>query len=82
MLRAKTSQLSFYSNHIYDRIIPEEHFLFFSEPVVKKKPGYHPVSDYGADERPKKYPYLISTGKVTHRILVWSIYSFYSKQET
>ncbi len=27
MLRAKSSQLSFYGNHIYDRVIPEDHFL-------------------------------------------------------
>ena len=27
MLRVKSSQLSFYGNHIYDRVIPEEHFL-------------------------------------------------------
>jgi len=27
MLRAKSSQLSFYGNHIYDRIIPKDHFL-------------------------------------------------------
>ena len=27
MLRAKTSQVSFYCNHIYDRIIPKKHFL-------------------------------------------------------
>ena len=27
MLRAKTSQLSFYGDHIYDRVIPKDHFL-------------------------------------------------------
>ena len=27
MLRAKSSQLSFYGNHIYDRVIPKDHFL-------------------------------------------------------
>ena len=27
MLRTKSSQLSFYRNHIYDRVIPEDHFL-------------------------------------------------------
>ena len=27
MLRAKSSQLSFYGEHIYDRVIPEDHFL-------------------------------------------------------
>jgi IS5 family transposase len=27
MLRPKSSQLSFYGNHIYDRVIPEDHFL-------------------------------------------------------
>jgi hypothetical protein len=27
MLRAKSSQLSFYGSHIYDRVIPETHFL-------------------------------------------------------
>ena len=27
MLKAKSSQLSFYGNHIYDRVIPEDHFL-------------------------------------------------------
>ena len=27
MLRAKSSQLSFYGNHIYDRVIPKGHFL-------------------------------------------------------
>ena len=27
MLRAKSSQLSFYGNHIYDRVIAKDHFL-------------------------------------------------------
>lgn len=27
MLRAKSRQMSFYGNHIYDRVIPENHFL-------------------------------------------------------
>jgi IS5 family transposase len=27
MLRAKSNQLSFYGNHIYDRVIPKDHFL-------------------------------------------------------
>jgi IS5 family transposase len=27
MLRAKSSQLSFYGSHIYDRVIPKDHFL-------------------------------------------------------
>ena len=27
MLKAKSSQLSFYGNHIYGRVIPEDHFL-------------------------------------------------------
>jgi len=27
MLRTKSSQLSFYGNRIYDRVIPEDHFL-------------------------------------------------------
>jgi IS5 family transposase len=27
MLRVKSSQLSFYGNHIYDRVIPKDHFL-------------------------------------------------------
>lgn len=27
MLRTKSSQLSFYGNHIYDRVIPKDHFL-------------------------------------------------------
>ena len=27
MLKVKSSQLSFYGNHIYDRVIPEDHFL-------------------------------------------------------
>jgi hypothetical protein len=27
MLKPKSSQLSFYGDHIYDRIIPEDHFL-------------------------------------------------------
>jgi len=27
MLRPKSTQLSFYGNHIYDRVIPEDHFL-------------------------------------------------------
>ena len=27
MLKAKSSQLSFYGNHIYDRVIPKDHFL-------------------------------------------------------
>ena len=27
MLKAKSSQLSFYGNHIYDRVIPNNHFL-------------------------------------------------------
>ena len=27
MLRPKSPQLSFYGNHIYDRVIPEDHFF-------------------------------------------------------
>ena len=27
MLRAESSQVSFYYNHIYDRLIPEDHLL-------------------------------------------------------
>ena len=27
MLKTKSSQFSFYGNHIYDRVIPEDHFL-------------------------------------------------------
>jgi len=34
MLRAKSSQLSFYGNHIYDRVIPETHFLKLLDKVV------------------------------------------------
>jgi len=34
MLRAKTSQLSFYGNHIYDRVIPKGHFLKLLNKVV------------------------------------------------
>ena len=34
MLRAKSSQLSFYDNHIYDRVIPETHFLKLLDKVV------------------------------------------------
>jgi len=34
MLRTKSSQLSFYGNHIYDRVIPEDHFLKLLNKVV------------------------------------------------
>ena len=34
MLRAKSSQLSFYGNHIYERVIPEDHFLKLLDKVV------------------------------------------------
>ena len=34
MLRAKTSQHSFYGNHIYDRIIPKDHFLKLLDKAV------------------------------------------------
>ena len=34
MLRTKSSQLSFYGNHIYDRVIPEDHFLKLLDKVV------------------------------------------------
>ena len=34
MLRAKSSQLSFYGNHIYDRVIPEDHFLKLLDKAV------------------------------------------------
>ena len=27
MLRAESNQLSFYGSHVYDRVIPEDHFL-------------------------------------------------------
>jgi IS5 family transposase len=34
MLRAKSSQLSFYGEHIYDRVIPENHFLKLLDKAV------------------------------------------------
>jgi len=34
MLRAKSNQLSFYGNHIYDRVIPETHFLKLLDKVI------------------------------------------------
>ena len=34
MLRAKSSQLSFYGNHIYDRVIPKDHFLKLLDKAV------------------------------------------------
>ena len=34
MLRAKSRRLSFYGNHIYDRVIPEGHFLKLLDRVV------------------------------------------------
>ena len=34
MLRTKSSQLSFYGNHIYDRVIPGDHFLKLLDKVV------------------------------------------------
>ncbi len=34
MLRAKSSQLSFYGNHIYDRVIPNKHFLKLLDKAV------------------------------------------------
>jgi IS5 family transposase len=34
MLRAKSSQLSFYGEHIYDRVIPGDHFLKLLDRVV------------------------------------------------
>ena len=34
MLRAKSSQMSFYGDHVYDRVIPETHFLKLLDKVV------------------------------------------------
>lgn len=34
MLRVKSSQISFYGNHIYDRVIPEDHFLKLLDKTV------------------------------------------------
>jgi transposase len=34
MLRAKSSQLSFYGNHIYDRVIPRDHLLKLLDKVA------------------------------------------------
>ena len=34
MLRAKSSQVSFYGNHIYDRLIPKDHFLKLLDKAV------------------------------------------------
>ena len=34
MLVTKSSQLSFYGNHIYDRVIREDHFLKLLSKVV------------------------------------------------
>jgi IS5 family transposase len=34
MLRAKSSQLSFYGNHIYDQVIPSKHFLKLLDKAV------------------------------------------------
>jgi IS5 family transposase len=34
MLKPRSSQLSFYGDHIYDRIIPEEHFLKLLEEAI------------------------------------------------
>ena len=34
MLRAESSQVSFYGNHIYDRLIPEDHLLKLLDKVV------------------------------------------------
>ncbi len=34
MLRAKSSQLSFYGSHIYDRVIPKGHFLKLLDKAV------------------------------------------------
>jgi IS5 family transposase len=34
MLRAKSSQFSFYGNHIYDRVIPKDHFLKLLDKTV------------------------------------------------
>ena len=34
MLKAKSSQLSFYGDHIYDRVIPENHFLKLLDKAV------------------------------------------------
>jgi len=34
MLRAKSSQVSFYGNHIYDRVIPKDHFLKLLDKAV------------------------------------------------
>jgi IS5 family transposase len=34
MLRAKSSQFSFYGNHIYDRVIPKDHFLKLLDKAV------------------------------------------------
>jgi IS5 family transposase len=34
MLRPKSAQMSFYGNHIYDRVIPEDHYLKLLDKVV------------------------------------------------
>ncbi len=34
MLRAKSSQVSFYGNHIYDRLISKDHFLKLLDKAV------------------------------------------------
>ena len=34
MLRTESSQVSFYYNHIYDRLIPEDHLLKLLDKVV------------------------------------------------
>lgn len=36
MLRAKSSQLSFYGEHIYDRVIPKDHFLKLLDKAVEE----------------------------------------------
>ena len=34
MLRAESAQTSFYGNHIYDRMIPKDHFLKLLDKAV------------------------------------------------
>jgi len=44
MLKPKSSQLSFYGDHIYDQVIPEDHFLKQLEKAIDLSFGLCPNS--------------------------------------
>ena len=67
MLRAKSRQLSFYGNHIYDRVIPQDHFLKLLDRAVDFSFVNELCHDiYTADfDRPAYEPEMMFKIKVT-----------------